>query len=306
MKKPFYLFFKIFLLFLINSVIISACTWTYDYDLLHISRIKATNRNDTYLISVNDVSDIERTVAFDISTKKFLNPEDYTETSFLIESEFEDIKFTSELRKNLLNETIWHLKYSNGSLVFEKKIDLINPEIKGIIVSSGLGRAYLIVLAEDDPDSHSIFLLISNLDVNSAMINGNFDYQWQWYENTEWQVNENELLLRHRSQCCICGISEFYRFDENSISHIYSTDYVAKINLFDPRTNRFISLTYDGTLNIFNYATNEKMSFNLDLQSLDTYYSSSLQISTTTISLGLILIAIMSLITYRRFTRKDS
>lgn len=289
-------------MFLINSVIVSACTWTYDYDLLHVSRIKATNDNDTYLITVNDVSDIERTVAFDISSKEILNPKNYTETSFLRESKFKDIKFTSELKKNSVNETIWHLKDSNGSLVFEKKIDLINPEIKGNIVSSSLERAYLIVLAEDDPDSYSILLLVSDFDESSPIIDGTFDYQWQWFENTEWQVNENELLLTHPSQCCICGISEFYRFDENSISHIYSTNYVAKINLFDPRTNRFISLTYDGTMNIYNYVTKEMVSFNLDLQSLDTYYSSSLQISTTTISLGLILIAIMVLITHRRFS----
>ncbi|OLS16807.1 MAG: hypothetical protein HeimC3_51270 [Candidatus Heimdallarchaeota archaeon LC_3] len=231
-----------------------ACSWIYDSSKIHISDIKASNDPNIYLISVDSSKSYERKVAFNILTKEMTKPNNYMEINNSIKENFNIVDYYSEIRENTFNQTIWNVTHKDGSNIFEKTIDVTKSTFIIFFRSDRLNMAYLILSINDELKNPKFLLFMSKLDNKSNVFQGTFLQGEFSIDRNDFLVNEEENLLQHPPLSLLCLEQEFYSFNKSGLFQEYVTDSVATYNILDQRVNRFVSLSYDGLMEIQEYS----------------------------------------------------
>lgn len=288
-----------------NPILAQSCTWTFDYDQIHISNITSTNDQNILLLSINDYTNKERTVGFNKTDQKFLE-KNLTEQSFSLQDGFQQSSNSYSVDfVNSNNGTILRASSTLLNNTFEKSINLLLTEVTTFFISQKFNTLYVISNTTNYPQNY--VLLVTKMDNATTVLYKNFSfhgYFWETYDPT-WMVNDQENLFFKSPGCCYCGLGDYYSFSENGLYHIFTADSVAKYTLFDPRSNEFIVATFRGNLTIYNYVSNSTNQFDFDLHTIDTFLSKT-QLTTTYYGAIIPLLTVFSLLVLKKRRKNAS
>ena len=293
------------LLLFFNSILAQSCSWTFDYENIHISEISSTNDQNVLLVSINDYRKNTRTIALNKTDSRFLEPNNFTKQHFDLLEGFKSYyyNYNVSFTNNSDNESMLVVSTNSESKLFEKTLNQTYSDVILYFISQKLNQIY--VIAKITEYSEKYILLATKVDNSSIIHYSEFTFRGYVFNKDEniWSANENENLFFSPPGCCYCGVGDYFTFNETSMYQIYSADSIAKYNLFDPRSKEFIVATFIGNLSIYNYEKNTVTNLHVNLHDIDTYLSSN-GIITTNFELVLYLLMVTTIIGIMRKRKK--
>ena len=261
-----------------NSTQGQFCTWTYDYNTVHISSVTSTKIQDVLLISINDYSDNARTVGYNLSNSSFIKKNNLTSIFFDPLQGFSDYtnSYSTDIYLTKNNDSIWNLSTKTGMKIFEKKINVSFTEIGMFFVSQEFNMIYLLVINDR---SNEKTLLTTQLDNTSAVSYSDFLPRGYYYPqlnlNNVLKINQEEHLLYSAPGCCYCGLGDYFTYNETTLMQVISANSIARFNLYDPRSNEFIEVLFGGNITVYNYDQNTIKDYTINLKDIDNFLSNN-------------------------------
>ena len=134
------------LLLFFNSILAQSCSWTFDYENIHISEISSTNDQSILLVSINDYRKNTRTIALNKTDSRFLEPNNFTKQHFDLLEGFKRYyyNYTVFFTNNSDNEPILAVSTNSESTIYEKTLNQTYSAVTLYFISKKLNQIYVI------------------------------------------------------------------------------------------------------------------------------------------------------------------